>query len=177
MTAAAVWLNEMGLDVTLIRFQAYRAEDRIVVTVGQILPVPKVEDFTVAPQRAEARNSASPSRAGQRESSATRRLVDADAVPDGRLFELRPVRIPDAIRAALIGWLAEDPRRGRAAWQQDVYKPLVWQFDGGAYTPGGLVRAIVAAATGEELTVEGTRWWIDPDGFDLVGMCTVVGWS
>jgi len=34
VTAAAVWLNEMGLDLTLIRFQAYRAADRVMLTVG-----------------------------------------------------------------------------------------------------------------------------------------------
>jgi Domain of unknown function (DUF4268) len=168
VTAAAVWLNEMGLDVTLIRFQAYRAEDRIVLTVGQILPVPKVEDFTVAPQRAEARNSGSSARAGQRESSATRRLVDAGAVADGRIFTLRPMRAQESILTRLNEWLAEDARRGIASWRQDPYKPLVWQLDGQAYTPGGLVRVIIAAATGEERSVEGTRWWIDPDGFDLV---------
>jgi hypothetical protein len=52
VTATAVWLTEMSLDITLMRFQAYRAEGQIVVTVSQLYPVPDVEDFTVAPARA-----------------------------------------------------------------------------------------------------------------------------
>lgn len=54
-TASVVWLNEMGLDITLQQVQAYRVGDQIVVTVSQTYPVPDVEEFTVAPQRAEAR--------------------------------------------------------------------------------------------------------------------------
>jgi hypothetical protein len=51
VTATAVWLSEMSLDITLIRFQAYRAGGQILVTASQLYPVPDVEDFTVAPAR------------------------------------------------------------------------------------------------------------------------------
>jgi hypothetical protein len=54
VTATVVWLTEMSLDITLMRFQAYRAEDKVVVTVSQLYPVPDVEQFTVAPARASA---------------------------------------------------------------------------------------------------------------------------
>jgi hypothetical protein len=47
VTASAVWLTEMCLDITILRVQAYRVFDsKIVITVSQLFPVPDVEDFT-----------------------------------------------------------------------------------------------------------------------------------
>jgi hypothetical protein len=50
VTATAVWLREMGLDITLLRFQAYRTDAETLVTVSQLLPVATVEEFTVVPR-------------------------------------------------------------------------------------------------------------------------------
>ncbi|HEV7806574.1 MAG TPA: hypothetical protein VGO80_12190 [Solirubrobacteraceae bacterium] len=55
VTATTVWLTEMGLDITLIRVQAYRTSGDVVVTVSQHYPPPDVEAFTVAPTRAARR--------------------------------------------------------------------------------------------------------------------------
>jgi hypothetical protein len=50
VTATAVWLNERGVDLTLMRYQAYRTGgDHIVLTVSQLYPVREVADFEVAP--------------------------------------------------------------------------------------------------------------------------------
>ena len=175
VTAMAVWLNEMGLDVTLMRFQAYRAAGRVMLTVSQLLPVPDVEEFTVAPQRAEARGATDPARISQRQATATRRLAEANAVSDGTVFTLRiRQEVPDSFRERLLTWISENPRRGSAQWRNDLAKPLVWPIDGQPYSPGGLVRAITQAA-GQECIVEGTRWWIDPDGFDLVELAALLG--
>lgn len=58
VTASVVWLSEMGLDVTLMRVQAYRGQDdHVIVSVSQLYPVPDVEEFTVAPVRASARRA------------------------------------------------------------------------------------------------------------------------
>jgi hypothetical protein len=43
VTATAVWLSEMGLDITLTRIQAYRTPGGVVVTVSQHYPPPDVE--------------------------------------------------------------------------------------------------------------------------------------
>ena len=51
VTATTVWLTEMSLDISLVTFQAYRADDKIIVTVSQLYPVADVEEFTVAPAR------------------------------------------------------------------------------------------------------------------------------
>lgn len=51
VTATAVWLNEMGLDLTLHRHQAYRtARGETILTVSQLYPVPDVATFEIAPR-------------------------------------------------------------------------------------------------------------------------------
>lgn len=52
VTATAVWLNEMSLEISLMQLRAYQAEDKVVVTVSQLFPVADVEQFMVAPVRA-----------------------------------------------------------------------------------------------------------------------------
>lgn len=51
VTSNAVWLSERGIDITLVRVQAYDLDDGHVVTVSQLWPVPQVEDFVVSPTR------------------------------------------------------------------------------------------------------------------------------
>jgi hypothetical protein len=58
VTSTAVWLSEMGIDISLVQFQAYRLDDRVLVSVSQLYPVRDVEEFTVAPTRATRRSSA-----------------------------------------------------------------------------------------------------------------------
>jgi hypothetical protein len=62
VTATAVWLSEMGLDISLIRVQAYELPTpaRIVITVSQHYPPPDVKEFLVAPTRASRRAQAAP---------------------------------------------------------------------------------------------------------------------
>lgn len=55
-SATVVWLNEMGLDITLVRIQAYRTSEGVIVTVSQHYPPPDVEEFTVAPTRSARRS-------------------------------------------------------------------------------------------------------------------------
>lgn len=50
-TATAVWLTEMGLDITLKKFVAYKTEKEILITVSRLYPVQDVEEFTVAPYK------------------------------------------------------------------------------------------------------------------------------
>jgi hypothetical protein len=59
VSSTAVWLSEIGLDITLIRIQAYRVAEGIIVTVSQHYPPPDVEDFVIAPVRAARRAQAS----------------------------------------------------------------------------------------------------------------------
>ena len=58
VTSTAVWLSEMGIDISLVQFQAYRIDDRVLLSVSTLYPVKDVEEFTVAPTRTSRRTSA-----------------------------------------------------------------------------------------------------------------------
>ncbi len=51
VTSTAVWLSEMGIDISLVQFQAYRIDDRVLLSVSTLYPIKDVEEFTVAPTR------------------------------------------------------------------------------------------------------------------------------
>jgi hypothetical protein len=46
--------------------------------------------------------------------------------------------------------------------------PLVWDYDGASYSPAGLAHHILREATGEDTHLQGTLWWVDEHGRDLV---------
>jgi len=47
VTASVVWLNEQQVDISLIRFRAYRLREQTVVSFNRLFPVPDVEEFTI----------------------------------------------------------------------------------------------------------------------------------
>jgi hypothetical protein len=59
VTATAVWLNERGVDLVLMRYQAYETgPGQIVLTVSQLYPVRDVAEFEVAPHSRKAKTQA-----------------------------------------------------------------------------------------------------------------------
>ncbi|WP_243740569.1 AIPR family protein [Streptomyces sp. 8K308] len=88
-------------------------------------------------------------------------------VNSGRLANGLPLRFlpkSDAERTAVAGWLAEDPRRGRATWINDRVRCLLWEYDGGAYSASGLVTRIweLAGYDNAPVAVQGpSRWTAD----------------
>lgn len=56
VTAAVVWLNEQGVDISLIRFRAYQLNGQVVVHFSRLFPVPDVEEFTIG-RRTEPTNA------------------------------------------------------------------------------------------------------------------------
>jgi hypothetical protein len=120
VTATVVWLQEMGVDLTLQRVQAYRVfDEKTVVTVSQLFPVPDVEEFTVSPQRQQLQ-AAEERRRTTRERSTVLRLVAAGSISDGTPLTLRPTtEVTPEVRAAIREWVSQDPRRGRAHWYND----------------------------------------------------------
>lgn len=168
VTATVVWLTEMGLDVALMKFQAYRTENETLLSVSQLYPVPDIEEFTVSPRQAEARATVETKKRTQ-DTSAVRRLVDSGVIEDGTAFRLRTrTEVNAEVRAAIDAWVAEDPQRGKATWQNSASAPLIWAVDGAAYTPTGLIKHIISVTSGIDRSVQGTKWWVDVDGHDLV---------
>ena len=167
VTATVVWLTEMGLDITLVQYRAYRTDSEVLLSVSQLYPVADVEDFTVSPRQAEAR-AAVETKKRTRETSAVRRLINAGTLADGTALTIQPQGVNAEIREALEAWLAEDPQRRRANWQNKTSAPLVWEADGAEYTPSGLVSDMIMQTSGVKRDIWGTKWWVDDDGHDLV---------
>ena len=168
VTASVVWLTEMGLDITIQRVQAYRVfDDRTIVTVSQLFPVPDVEAFTVSPQRAQAQAVEEKQRQ-VREKSTVVKLVKAGAIPDGTPLTLQPTtEVDEDVRRQLVEWVAQDPSRGRARWYNRLRDPLLWEHDGLTYRPTPIVTSMLVAAAGITRSVRGPSWWVLPDGRDL----------
>ncbi|WP_198539471.1 AIPR family protein [Streptomyces graminilatus] len=113
-----------------------------------------------------ARHGSLSSSAGGRSTRAVTTIVEQGLVAEGTRFELRPDT--EADRKNLPRWLQEDPRRAYALWRSSKSRPLVWEADGQAYSPSSLVRLIRREAMGNDQQVQGTKYWVDPDGRSLV---------
>lgn len=171
VTSTVVWLSEMSLDITLQQVQAYRVFDnRTVVSVTQLFPIPDVEEFTVSPQKAEVL-AAKENKKRSRERSTVVRLIAAETLEDGAELHLEPTNeVTRDVREQVEAWIAEDPRRGRATWQNVRSKCLVWEADGQAYRPTEVVRIILSEAADLDRGVRGPLWWHTADGSDLVAL-------
>ncbi len=53
VTHTAVWLSEMGLDISLVQVQLWRSGDELITSFERLYPVPAMEEFTLAPARQE----------------------------------------------------------------------------------------------------------------------------
>ncbi len=152
VTASAVWLTEMGVNVSLVEFNAYRTEHDIVLTVSQIWPVADVEDFTVSP-REVARRAADERVRTRRETNAVITLVVEGTLEDGEPLMLDVDALPARTREQVAAWVSENPARGQAIWRNDRRAPLTWAASGQPWSPTGLAREIIAQATGEQRAV------------------------
>jgi hypothetical protein len=176
LTSSVVWLSEVGLDLQLVQVSAFRSfgggmsggVDAPMISVKQVYPLREVEDFTISPERALAREAADSKKRVQ-DASTVRRLVCTDSVAEGTIFTLAPRSdIGSELRVSLEEWLHEDPARRTAHWQNRMSSPLVWDADKASYTPAALVRHIVEQATGVSRDFFGTQWWRDPAGWTMV---------
>jgi hypothetical protein len=63
--------------------------------------------------------------------------------------------------------VAADRKRGHATWINDPAKPLLWAYDGGQYSPSGLVMRIWQLAGWDKAPVAAqgpTRWHVPGEG-------------
>src|SRR3712207_2514086 len=107
----------MGVDISLTSVTVWRVDDRLVAGFTKVYPTPEVEEFTLAPTRAEARVATERAAERSRAASSVRRLVDAGLLEEGAPLTLQPSHGTTAeTRLAIAAWVSEDPARGRATW-------------------------------------------------------------
>lgn len=169
VTATLVFLHQqLGLDVQLLAFQAYQTGTEVLLTVSQYYPPPDVEEFVLSPEVNEARQQRTAKQTKKREATAVSRLLGAEVLEPGVALEFRCPIV--AAAAEVSAWIAADSRRGRASWQEDVGKPLVWEADGEAYSPTGLASHILQEAAGRTTAIQGPACWVDSTGTTLVAL-------
>ena len=166
VTASTVWLTEMGIDISLVEFKAYRTEHDIVLVTSRIWPLAEVEDFTVAPRELERREATERVRT-RRQARTVATLVEGEAIEDGTLLELDIGCVPPGSRDQVAAWFAEDPQRAHATWRNDRGTPLVWKVDGEPRSASGLAKEIVERATDQRPSSAGPWWWKTNDGETL----------
>ncbi|TKJ28388.1 hypothetical protein A6V29_02660 [Blastococcus sp. CCUG 61487] len=168
VTHTAVWLSEMGVDISLVSVTVWRVDNRLVAGFTKVYPTAEVEEFTLAPARAEARVATEKAAERNRAANAVRRLVEAELLSNGEALTLQPTHGTTAqTRAAIADWVAEDPARGRATWRNDPVSPLVWAADGQPWRPTTLAKHILLEAAGVDAAVRGPAWWVTSAGADL----------
>lgn len=170
VTSSAVWLNEMGIEVTLVSVRVWRAGYGLVLTTSTYYPVPGTEEFTVVPAREETARAARRTSDRVRAKKSIVRIIESGAAEPGQAFVLRPhTELSVEIREQVQAWVNEDEARRKATWVNDQTKPLRWAVDQRQYAPTTLVKEIVERATGSRPNaVWGPRWWVDERGRDLV---------
>jgi hypothetical protein len=163
-TSSEVWLTQMGVEVDLVRYQAYRTPGGLVVTTSKIWPLDEAEDLVVRPEEREEVEETQRER--RRSRSVVVRLVEAGLIQDGApmRFAIVPSQLSGALRDDVENWLAEDPQRGRATWVNSNPRCLRWELDGSEHSASGLVVRIVEQATGQRINVTGPLWWEDEEG-------------
>ncbi|MGW2056071.1 DNA-binding protein [Streptomyces sp. NPDC001840] len=173
VTHTVVWLSEMNLDIDLVQVSLWRVEGQLVAGFTKVYPTPEVEEFTLAPARVESEAAARKIEERARAQNAVHVLVGAGLLPDGTRLRLVPRHgAPESIRDAIAAWAREEDGRTTAVWSNNTAKPLLWQADGGAYSPTGLANHIFTSVTGRTADgIQGTTWWdVDtdhvPDGVD-----------
>ena len=139
VTATAVWLREMGLDITLMRFQAYQTDTETLVTVSQLLPVPTVEEFTVVP-RGNVRAAAGQEYSDVPLSTGEFQDVGVSVDQRGHAGRARPVRQPGRRVGDLHGNLRVHGQESRRAPCRPRCAHAAGEEDGSVRTAGRLRR-------------------------------------
>lgn len=169
VTHTAVWLSEMGLDLSLVQVAVWHAGEQTIGSFERLYPVPALAEFTLAPARQEAAAAKARVEERTRRGRSLDRLASAEALPAGTPLTVVPeTRISPEERQAVLAWVAERPERGRATYNGDPSTGLTWELDATTWSATGLAKHIVEQATGRRPRVlGGPRWWATPDGVTL----------
>ncbi len=74
ITTSVLWVNDMGLDITCVRLNPLRLDDRLLLNVEQIIPLPEALDYQIEVRHKKREERAA--RVGQRDSSVISIFID-----------------------------------------------------------------------------------------------------
>ena len=176
-TAVAVWLREMGVDITLRAIRASSTGAGPVISVSAVYPTSSVEEFTVSPLLAERKREEADRRAARSE-PAVRQLLASGALDPGT--ELRVVAA-GADADTFAAWSAKG-HRDRVIWAGTPTKPLRWAGEDaealhatGNFSVTGMVRYLYTQAGAAEPPGAATGVVVTADGHSLAELAGTGG--
>jgi hypothetical protein len=159
VTTTAVFLaRKLDVDIHLVRLAAYKTPGgETIVTVSKTFPPPDFDEILLYPN-AEVEQAKKLEKT--REKNTVARLLAAGAIEPGTTVTFhKSVEMAKATQNTVLAWINEDPKRGRATWQANPSSPLLWEENGKAYSPTGLVK-LFAERVGVKLeAIPGPRFW------------------
>lgn len=120
-TAVAVWLRDMGVDITLRTIAAFQTNNGPIISTQPLYPTPTVEEFTVSPAMAERRRENIARRSARTDSTASQ-LAQSRVILAGSVLTIRAAG-PDSNRFRR--W-AKRRQRDRVIWTGAAARPLRW---------------------------------------------------
>ncbi len=147
VTASVVWLNEQHVDITLVRFRAYKLLDQVAVSFSRLYPVPDVEEFTIGRRIDQTASSTSGSMIGapwdepalrrlsEQGNPATLALLDLCADESGQPISVKNIATSagiteGSVRAQLAG-LTMRLKNEKNGYSQTVWPTTVKWLPGG----------------------------------------------
>ncbi len=81
ITTAVLWLNRFeGMDIRCVRLVPYRLDNRVLLDIQQVLPLPEAADYQVQVRRKQ--NQQERVSSGGRDHTRYQIVVDGDALPE-----------------------------------------------------------------------------------------------
>ncbi len=153
LTSAVMFLNERELDIRCVRVKPYSLEDRVLVDVQQVLPLPEASDYTVK-LREKAREERRKQRSG-------RDLTKFDVTIGG----FTETHLPK--RKAIFRVVKHICDQGISP--EEISKVLprshdrMWRHAPGELDSEEFIEAASAAARAGGPAFELRRWWVEDD--------------
>lgn len=170
-TAVAVWLRDMGVDISLRTIAAFQTAGGPIVSTQPLYPTPAVEDFTVSPAMAE-RKRENAARRSSRTDSAVSRLAESQVIPVGSILTVQAAG-PDSARFRR--W-SKRRRRDQVIWTGAVTRPLRWASPDAApgatgnFTVTGMTSFLYRLAGAELPTAPADQLILASDGRSLADL-------
>jgi hypothetical protein len=152
LTTAVLWLNDNGLDIRCVRLQPYRLDDRLLLDVQQLVPLPEAREYQI---RAQAKR-----RAEQQGRAPVRDFQRFDVTADG----ISKVNL--AKRQAILYVVRSLCERGVTPQAIDEVlhwrnTHVLWRDVEGEVDSAEFVEAAISKAEEVDLTFDPKRWFHD----------------
>jgi hypothetical protein len=154
LTTAVLWLNDNGLDIRCVRIQPYRLDDRILLDVQQLVPLPEATEYQV---RARAKRQIE-----KRERSSGRDFTKFDVCVDG-VWEWRLAKrqaILRVVRALCDRGVRPEQVSGVLEWRSSH---VLWRSVEGEVGSEEFNERAIASAQTTGLNYDPRRWFHDEE--------------